>query len=114
MFEVYDWVEYKGHPARIMNKNSKICYLVVLEDVNSPTQNTKRIKASNLDLKALDVPQFESGENAVYIGCNVGSLEQGSVVTIVKQHQKQVYSYRVKQGDKRAILTPFELQKINY
>jgi hypothetical protein len=114
MFEVYDWVEYNGNPARIMNKNSKICYLVVLEDVNLPSQNTKRIKASNPDLKALDVPQFESGENAVYIGCNVGSLEQGSVVTIVKQHQKQVYSYRVKQGDKRAILTPFELQKINY
>lgn len=33
MFEVYDWVEYNGNPARIMNKNSKICYLVVLEDV---------------------------------------------------------------------------------
>lgn len=60
MFEVYDWVEYNGNPARIMNKNREICYLVVLEDVNLPSQNTKRIKTSDLDLKALDVTQFAS------------------------------------------------------
>lgn len=60
MFEIYDWVEYNGNPARIVNKNSEICYLVVFEDVNLPSQNTKRIKASNRDLKALDVTQFAS------------------------------------------------------
>lgn len=114
MFEIYDWVEYNGNPARVVNKNSESYSLVVLEDVNQLTQNVKRIKVSNLDLKALDVPQFESGENAVYVGCNVSALEPGSVVTIVKHHQKQVYSYRVKQGDTRAIVTPFEIQKINY
>ena len=60
MFETYDQVEYNGDPARIVNKNSEICYLIVLEDTNLPSQNTKRIKASNLDLKALDVTQFAS------------------------------------------------------
>lgn len=114
MFELYDWVKYNGNPARIINKNNGTYYLVVLKDVNLPTQNTKRIKVSNPDLKALNVSQFQNGENAVYVGCNVSGLEPGSVVTIVKQHQKQVYSYRVKQGDKRAIVTPFEIQKINY
>lgn len=82
--------------------------------MNLPSQNTKRIKASNLDLKVLDVSQFQIGENAIYVGCNGSGIEHGSVITIVKHHQKQVYSYRVKQGDTRAIITPFEIQKINY
>lgn len=30
MFEIYNWVEYKGNPARIVNKNSGTYYLVVL------------------------------------------------------------------------------------
>ena len=106
MFEIYDWVEYNGNPARVVNKNSESYSLVVLEDVNQLTQNVKRIKVSNPDLTALDVPQFQTGENAVYVGGNGSGIEHGSVITIVKHHQKQ--------GDTRAIITPFEIQKINY
>ena len=109
-FQENQWVSFENGYGRVYAYIGDNVY-----ELQIPTQTQADfIKLFEHELTAIDEPKFNVGDVLLYIGFDLSDIKKGSLVTIIKEHKFSIYKYEIQFKDYFDVVTPFELQKLNY
>lgn len=109
-FQENQWVSFENGYGRVYAYKGDNVY-----ELQIPTQTQADfIEKLEHELTAIDEPKFNVGDVLLYTGFDLVDLKKGSLVTITNEDEFSIYKYEVRFEGDRDLVTPFELEEINY
>ena len=109
-FQENQWVSFENGYGRVYAYIGDNVY-----ELQIPTQTQADfIRLFEHELTAIDEPKFNVGDVLLYTGFDLSDIKKGSLVTITKEDEFSIYKYEVRFEGNRDLVTPFELEEINY
>ena len=109
-FQEHQWVSFKNGYGRVYAYIGSGIY-----ELQIPTKTqTDFIRKCESELTAVDEPKFNVGDVLLYTGFDLVDLKKDSLVTITNEDEFSIYKYEVRFEGNRDLVTPFELEEINY